>query len=129
MKANVQYDDLIGTSAADISDYISTTYGGDNLESIANYFKLDKNKFRLIGISFYGTEDFGISLLCVDIEKSTSQKEHIVSMMINWKQDENPLSVLFKRMNIVFHENHDEKYSSLDYDEEINYNDVHNNDD
>ena len=50
MKASVQYNDFKGTAAADISDAISVNFGGDNLESFANFFKLDKEKFKIIGI-------------------------------------------------------------------------------
>ncbi|UTX46667.1 hypothetical protein [Chryseobacterium sp. MA9] len=128
MKADVQYNDFTGTAAADISDMISTNYGGDTLDSFANFFKLDKERFKIIGISFYGTRKFSISLLCVDLELSTDEKEHIVSMMMDWDQERSPLDILFKRLDIVLHQKYDERYSSLNYDEEVRYSDFHEND-
>ena len=125
MKASVQYNDFKGTAAADISDAISVNFGGDNLESFANFFKLDKEKFKIIGISFYGIETPSISLLCVDLEKSKSGKEHIVSMRVEWNYERHPLEVLFKRFDVVLHQKYDEKYPQLDYDEEIRYEDFH----
>jgi hypothetical protein len=125
MEASVQYNDFKGTAAADISDYISTTFDGDYLESFASFFKINKEKFKITGISINGTENFHISLLCVDLEKSTEDKEHIVSMSIDWKSERNPLDVLFKRLEIVLHERFDEKYPSINYDEEIRFEDYH----
>ncbi len=124
MKADVQYNDFVGTSAADISDFLGSKYG-NNLESFGQYFKIDQNRFKVIGISIYGTENHYISLLCVDNVKSTIEKEHITSISINIEEDKDFLHFLFKRLHFVLHSRFDKKYPNLDYDEEANYEDYH----
>ena len=124
MKADVQYNDFIGTAAADISDFLGSKYG-DNLESFGKYFKLDLKRFKVIGLSIYGTENHYISLLCVDSKKSTDEKEHITSISIDIKDDKDFLGFLFKRLHLVLHSHFDDKYPSLRYDEEANYEDYH----
>jgi len=125
MKASAQYNDLVGTSAADIADDISTKFSGDSLESFADFFKLDKKRFKIIGISFYGGQEPYISLICVDLEESTEIKEHIVSMSIEWTHEAHPIDVLFKRFDVVLHEKFDDKYPNLDYDREVRFEDFH----
>lgn len=124
MKADVQYNDFRGTAAADISDSLGSKYG-DNLKSFGKYFKIDENRFEVIGISIYGTNNLYISLYCVDRTKSTLEKEHIVSMSIDIDDDKEVLSFLFKRLHIVLHSRFDKKYGDLSYDEEVSYEDFH----
>ena len=124
MKADVQYNDFKGTAAADISDFLGSKFG-DNLDSFGKYFKLDTERFKVIGISIYGTDYFYISLLCVDKQKSTGDKEHIVSMSIDIEDEKEILGFLFKRLHIVLHSRFDEKYPNLRYDEEVDYSDFH----
>ncbi|MBK8444902.1 MAG: hypothetical protein IPL35_16500 [Sphingobacteriales bacterium] len=124
MKADVSYNDFVGTAAADISDFLGSKYG-DNLESFGKYFKLDLNRFKVIGLSIYGTENHYISLLCVDNKKSTDEKEHITSISIDIKDDKDFLSFLFERLRIVLYSRFDDRYPNLSYDEEANYEDYH----
>lgn len=124
MKADVQYNDFIGTVAADISDALSR-YAGDTLKSIGRYFKLNEKRFDIIGLSIYGTDDFSISLLCVDKSKSKDGQEHIVSMMYDIGDDKENFDILFKRLHIVLHERFDEKYPELQYIEEVRFSDFH----
>ncbi len=122
MKADVQYNDFVGTAAADISDFLGSKYG-DGLGSFGEYFKIDETRFKVIGISIYGTDSFHISFLCVDKVKSTEAKEHIVSMSIDIENERDILDFLFKRLHIVLHSRFDHKYPTLNYDEEVNYSD------
>ncbi len=124
MKADVQYNDFIGTAAADISDYLGSNFG-DRLKSFGKFFKIDEERFTVIGISIFGTERFFISLLCVDKDRTTSQKEHIVSIHIDVEDEREILDILFKRLHIVLHSKFDRKYKDMDYDESINYRDLH----
>ena len=124
MKADVQYNDFRGSVAADISDTLNR-YAGDTLKSIGRYFKLDEKRFEIIGLSIYGTDDFSISLLCVDIQKSNDTKEHIVSMMYDIGDDKENLDFLFKRLHIVLHQKFDEKYPDLSYNEDVRFSDFH----
>lgn len=127
MKADVQYNDFRGQVAADISDYLGQK-SGDHLESIGKYFKLDETRFKIVGLSIYGTENIYISLICVDKEKSTVDKEHIVSMSVDLDEGKEILSILFKRLHIVLHDKFDDKYSKLEYDESVHYVDFHQTD-
>ena len=124
MKADVQYNDFTGSVAADISDALNR-YAGDTLKSIGRYFKLDEKRFEIIGLSIYGTDDFSISLLCIDKNKSKDGQEHIVSMMYDIGDNKENLDILFKRLHIVLHERFDEKYPQLRYNEEVRYSDFH----
>jgi len=126
MKASVGHDDLVGTVAVDISDFL----GGpntDNLNAIAKYFKLDKDRFKIVGLSITGTENFKFSLICVDKNRSTNDREHIVSMSCDIvKEDQKDiLDILFKRLHIVLHNKYEEKYTKLGYHEEVSYSDYH----
>jgi hypothetical protein len=124
MKAKVQYGDFVGTVAADIDDHLGRSHG-DNLQGIAKYFKLDENRFKIVGLSIYGTENQYISMICVDLEKSTDDNEHIVSMSYDVEGFKPVLDHLFKRLHIMLHDRHDKKYINLDYVEEVNYSDYH----
>lgn len=128
MKADVQYNDFVGTAAADISDFLGSKYG-DDLESFGKYFKIDETRFKVIGVSIYGTDSFYISFLCVDKQKSTEEKEHIVSMSVDIENEKEILDFLFKRLHIVLHSKFDDKYPRMKYDEEVNYSDYHETDD
>lgn len=68
-------------------------------------------------------------LFCVDKEKSTDEKEHIVNMSCEINDDIEILDILFKRLHIVIHDKYDEKSVNLDYDEEVNYSDFHKTED
>lgn len=120
MRASTQYDDLVGTAAADIS------YGfrEQTLNQIAQHFELDQQRFDLIGISLYGVGEMSLSLLCVDKERSTPDNEHLVSMMLEEGVDD-VMNLLFERLSIVLHSRHDVKYPNLDFNEEVNFSDFH----
>jgi hypothetical protein len=124
MKADVQYNDFKGTVSADISDALGGM-GSDDLETIGRYFNLNAERFKIVGLSLYGTDGFYISLICVDKEKSTEQKEHIVSMSCDIDNEKEILDILFKRLHIVLYDKFDEKYPNLNYDEEVNFSDFH----
>jgi hypothetical protein len=128
MKADVSYNDFKGTVAADISDALGVA-GGDNLKSIGKYFNIDENRFTIVGLSIYGTDGFSISLICVDKQKSSEGKEHIVSMSCDVDDEKEILDILFKRLHIVLYDRNDNKYEKLNYAEEVRYNDFHEKED
>lgn len=86
---------------------------------------MDENRFEPIGISLYGVNGFSVSLLCVDKEQSTEEKEHIVSMSCDVENENEILDILFKRLHIILHDRFDNKYPDMDYDEEVRYSDFH----
>lgn len=113
MKAKTQYTDMIGTVAADISDFSS-----NRLDDLAESFNVDLNRFKVVGISIYGTDEFNVCFICVDKIKSNEGKEHIVKLYLDGEYT-NILSILFKRFEAVLYNYTDSKYPDLDYDEEI----------
>lgn len=127
MNADVSYNDFTGTVAADISDVIGAKFSGDDIISIAKYFKIDDTRFKVVGISIYGVKNFQISLICVDLNKTTPSKEHIVNMSIDIENENEILKILFKRINFVLYNKFDKKYSSLVCDEEVRFTDFHHN--
>ena len=62
-------------------------------------------------------ENFYVRFICIDLQKSKNDKEHIVSIRID--NDKEILSLLFKRLHIVLYDKFDDKYRNLDVDEEI----------
>jgi hypothetical protein len=122
MKADVPYNDFIGTVAADISDDLANQ---ENLQDIAGYFKLDISRFKLVGLSIYGPGDFMLSLICVDLTKSSNEQEFIIKMSYDIHDQQDIISILFKSLHIILHDKFDRKYTGLDYAEEIRYSDYH----
>jgi hypothetical protein len=93
------------------------------LEGIAINLELDSSRFKLVGLSFYGTTP-SLSLICVDL-KSDSEEEKIVSMIYDKEIPEDIFSRLFKRLAIVFYDKHDTKYSEMKYSEEVRFSGFH----
>lgn len=125
MKADTQYGDLKGTASADISDFI----GKDNdLQDLCEIFNLDRNRYKIIGISISGTMDFSGALICIDREKSKNQREHIVKIYLN-KLDEPIFDLLFKRFEVILFDRFEQEYQERDYDETIILNEKNNDED
>jgi len=124
MKASVQYNDFEGTVAADISDFLGSP-ASDDFDAIGKYFGLNQDRFKIVGLSIYGTSNFGISLICVDLEKSSPQKEFIVSMSYDGEKDKDILDILFKRFHVVLYNRFDSKYEDLDSDREVRFSEFH----
>jgi hypothetical protein len=117
MRASVQYGDFKGTVEADISDHLH----GAGLDTIAKHFKLDTERFKIVGLSIYGTDEFDVSFLCIDLQESTAEKEVIVNLSMSTLDNPITLDVLFKRLHIVLHNRFDDKYlnPTLEYDKEL----------
>jgi hypothetical protein len=117
MEANVRYNDFKGTAAASVSDFLALAYdGGNGFSNVSKYFGLDEQRFNLVGISIYGTKKFGLQLICVDKDKSSDEKEHIVMLshpLRNKKEREELLDILFKHLNIILYDGDNMKYSSI----------------
>ena len=94
MKAYVQYNDFLGTAAADISDYTT-------LEKYLNGINVDTNRYHPIGAKFYTSygDDFcNVEILCQDREKKNSLAALVIEDMSI--QD---FFMLFKRFEVVLH--------------------------
>lgn len=117
MKAFVQYNDLLGTSAADKSDHVW-------IDSVLIKRGVDTNKYEAVGASFHAgySNYFSASIICVDKEKSTDNKKHIVSISFENEFTKEQFFDLFKRFEVIVTKKFGD-YESLEIDEEIIFDD------
>ena len=117
MKASVQYNDFIGTSAADISDYT-------NLNKFLASRGVDTARYEAIGASFYArySDFFTASIICIDKEQSTEEKKQIVKIGFEAEFCKDEFFDLFKRFDVVITKNHG-GYHDQDIDEKIKIDD------
>ncbi len=72
MKATTQYNDLIGTAAADVADYPA-----NSLEELGKNFGLDTEIYQVIGVTVYGVDPPSVSILCIEKSSGNKKKIHI----------------------------------------------------
>ncbi len=107
MRARVQYNDCMGTAAAD----------GD-FSALDNWLEeqgVDINQYQVIGVKIdSGYNDFfSIEIHCIDKEKTIdADNPHIVSIDCEDEIDRDMLFELFKRFEVVIYR--DEKYLNFD---------------
>lgn len=96
MKASVQYNDFIGTVAADISDHTS-------LNEFLGSRGVDLDRYNAIGARFYANynDGFTASIICVDNQKSSEKEKYIVSLSFEEPFDEDEFFDLFKRFEVL----------------------------
>lgn len=113
MKASTQYNDFIGTAAADISDHI-------NLEGFLNSRGVDTDRYTPIGANFYhGYADFfSASIICIDSNQSTDEKPYIVQLHFEGDFSHIDFFNLFKRFDVLITKNH-EHFEKCEIHEEI----------
>ena len=92
MKADVSYNDFIGTVAADISDHT-------DLNAFLKTRGVDTHRYEAIGASFYAGTG---SIICLDKEQSTADKPYTVQMSFENEITQEQFFSLFKRLNVVF---------------------------
>lgn len=124
MSSKYGYGDFVGNVVADTSDFIASQFGGDNAQSIGKFFKIDEERFEVIGVSISGVNQKRIALRCIDKLNSTENKKHIIDISID-ANNKNFLEQLFKRIHIVLYDKYTQKYSNLDCDAEGSYEDFH----
>lgn len=118
MKANVQYNDFIGTSAADISDHT-------DLNKFLEHKGIDTKRYDSIGASFYAgySEFFNMSIICLDKYKSENDSPYIVSISFEEEIGKEFFFDLFKRFNVIIISKYN-NYSLEKINEEISFNDI-----
>ena len=93
MKASVQYNDYLGTAAADISDWIK-------LDEYLEQKGVDTNRYEAIGAEFFhGVRSFWASIICIDKESKTPNKAVRISFEKGLSEEE--FFSLFKRFEVV----------------------------
>jgi hypothetical protein len=110
MKPSVQYNDRIGHASADIA--------GINYDQIAQKCNLEE-RYTIIGISLYGTNEISVSLLCKDNEESSENNEVLVHVYpcIDLK-----VNNVLERLNVTINITNNAKYDNpnLDTIREVN---------
>lgn len=101
MKASTQYNDFIGTAAADISDH-------SNLTDFLSSRGVDIERYEPIGASFYNgyADFFNGSIICIDNQQSTNNNPYIVKIHFNTEFTHEEFFNLFKRFNAVVTRRH-----------------------
>lgn len=99
MEAKTQYNDFVGTAAADISDQFI-----NSMDEYLGYksAKYDKSKYRCIGCELhpYALDKLDVVFYCKDLVS-----RQIVPMRFEKEFNISELCVMFKRMSIVIGEN------------------------
>lgn len=123
MKADVQYNDFIGSAAADISDHTE-------LEAFLRRRGVDTKRYEAIGAQFYHSyaHFFNGSVICIDHQKSTEEKKHIVSMDFQREFSHEEFFDLFKRFNVMVTKQY-YGYEDMKINEEITIEDLEKNED
>lgn len=93
MEAKTQYNDYLGTAAADIAD-------GYDLNDFLKSRGVDIERYEAIGAKFYHgyAEFFSASILCIDKE---SIERKIVSLNFEEKFNHEQFFNLFKRFDVM----------------------------
>jgi len=121
MKASTQYNDFIGTAAADISDH-------SNLTDFLNSRGVDTERYEPIGASFYhGYADFfSGSIICIDKQQSNEGTPYVVQIHFEAEFTHEEFFNLFKRFNAIVTKKHG-GYQDYDINEEITIDDREQN--
>ncbi|MDR2224290.1 MAG: hypothetical protein LBE34_16380 [Flavobacteriaceae bacterium] len=126
MKAEVLYNDFFGTVSADVSDMIAVNKGS-YISSIGEYFDVDEERFKVVGLSLEGIDNFRVALICLDKQKSTESQDHLVKMEMDLDVEgqKRMLNLLFKRLNFVLYNTDDENYANLTINETVQFDQFH----
>ncbi len=116
MKATVQYNDFLGTAAADISDHFS-------LSDFLEQHNVDTERFKPVGAEFYSgySDFFSISIVCVDNERSNDERKYMVNISFEDEITKDEFFDLFKRFKVVITQNYG-NYDSFEIEEHITIN-------
>lgn len=109
MKASVQYNDFLGTSAADWNDYFS-------MEEFLKQRGVDTERYEPIGAEFFNVERyFNAYIICRDKQSGESKKAVKFSFEDGFSMEE--FFNLFKRFNVILTKKHG-NYQDWELDEE-----------
>ena len=96
MKAKVQYNDIVGTAAADISDFVNNDMQAYLVQTYPSY---DANRYKCRGYSFYVSQGMraSVEFICYDTQEKKFARLTPINKVISL---ENAFE-MFKRFNIV----------------------------
>jgi hypothetical protein len=111
MEANVQYNDFVGTAAADIEENFK------NLNDVLSECGVDTTRYEGIGAKFDG----GVSIICIDKQKTTNGKPYIVSIDLDDEFTQEDFFDLFKRFQLILWSKYHEE---CEIDEELTLDEI-----
>jgi len=121
MKAKTQYTDLIGTAAADITDFGTST---NSLADLSKHFGVDENKLKLVGLSVFGFPiPDNVRLICIDLLETKKQNEMKIVTINPPEKFADSLSSFFKRTHFVLYDKFDTKHPPIKNSGEYNWDD------
>lgn len=106
MEATTQYDDAIGTAAADLN--------GRGFSDLQKHFNLDEKTHRIVGISVAGVDKGSFSLLC---EKNDTEPKEYISIHVDTHENEDLFKLIFERFNIVLFGKFDKESPKKSFEE------------
>lgn len=111
MEAKTQYNDYIGTAAADISDHIS-------LDQFLAVRIINIDNYEVIGAQFFSSNigGFSASIICIDKVRTIGNKTHVVQINFKDNLEIDEFFSLFKRFEVILYTD-PEKYKDLEIDE------------
>lgn len=123
MEASVQYNDFIGSAAADFSDHT-------DLNKFLSSRGVDTERYEAIGASFYSgySDSFSASIICIDKENSTDEKKYVTKIGFENEFTRDEFFDLFKRFEVVITQKHG-NYENLEIDEEFYFDDRNSEED
>lgn len=109
LKASTQYNDYLGTSAADGSDWYS-------LKDYLNKKGLDVDKYEPVGVEFYSGEGdyFHVRFICKD---SDVHEKKLVTIGFEKDISKEEFFAIFKRFNVLVTWAKGSDYSDWDLDD------------
>lgn len=115
MRATVQYNDFLGSAAADISDHFS-------LSDFLEQHNVDIERFHAVGAEFYSgySDFFSVSIICVDKERSNDEKKYMVNLSFENDITKDEFFDLFKRFNVVITQNYG-NFDAYEIEEHITF--------
>jgi hypothetical protein len=123
MEAIVQYNDFIGTVAADQNGYAT-------LEGFLQEKNIDSHRYQCIGVKFFASSKdyFSMGVMCMDRRKTNDKENpYIVSIDFENEIDKDEFFDLFKRFEAIIYNRYSTEYQDFDIEEEISYKEAMDN--
>lgn len=117
LKAQVQYNDFVGTAAADITDHC-------DLKKFLLLRKVDIDRYEPVGVSFYSgyNYNFNASIICLDRNRSSEGSPYLVDISFEGDFNRDEFFNLFKRFHVMI-TSKTRGYDQIEISEEIVFDD------
>lgn len=111
MEAQTNYNDFIGTAAADFNFSISKLPGANKLEAYEALFQLNTERFKLVGFSIGSNKGrWHLHLQCINKMQDGTGQRRLINMEYVKPLDGNILDALFEKFQITLYRKTDTNY-------------------